>query len=148
MSRSKIIFPEDKPLFTTTIPVQITDLNYGGHVGNDKMLSIIHEARMRFLHANGCTEMDIKGASLIMSESHVLYKNEAFYGDQLQISIWATDITSLTFDLLYLITCKKADQSVVIAQVKTVMISFDYENRKIKAIPEAFLEVLGQKVVN
>lgn len=143
MSRSKIIFPEDKPLFTTSIPVQITDLNYGGHVGNDKMLSIIHEARMRFLKANGCTEMDIKGASLIMSESHVLYKNEAFYGDNLHISIWSTDITSLTFDLLYLISCEKENQTLVIAQAKTVMISFDYETRKMKLIPEAFLEVLA-----
>lgn len=148
MSRSKILLPEDKPLFYTTIPVQITNLNYGGHVGNDKMLSIIHEARVRFLVHNECTELDIKGAALIMAESLVLYKNEAFYGDPLTIKIWATDITSLSFDLIYQITTSREGKEITIALAKTVMISFDYQTRKTKAIPVSFLEVLQQKLAN
>jgi acyl-CoA thioesterase FadM len=42
-----------KPLseysFHTDIVVRTTDLNYGGHLGNDKLLSLIHEARVAFL---------------------------------------------------------------------------------------------------
>ena len=36
---------------TFIIPVRITDLNYGNHVGNDAFVSIIHEARMKWLHS-------------------------------------------------------------------------------------------------
>ena len=45
MGRVKIKFPAENPLFITTIHVRIGDINYGGHVGNDAILSIIHEAR-------------------------------------------------------------------------------------------------------
>ncbi len=48
MSRIKIEMPE-KFIYKTEIPVRITDINYGGHLGNDSLLSIIHEARVRFL---------------------------------------------------------------------------------------------------
>ena len=47
MARIKVELPE---LFTfnTTIPIRITDLNYGNHVGNDTILSMIHEACVQF----------------------------------------------------------------------------------------------------
>ena len=53
-----------KPLnyysFQTEITVRVTDLNYGGHLGNDKLLSLIHEARVAFLACFGFSEMDFK----------------------------------------------------------------------------------------
>lgn len=33
--------------FEATVPVRVTDLNYGNHLGNDALLSIMHEARMQ-----------------------------------------------------------------------------------------------------
>jgi len=27
----------------------VADINYGGHLGNDKVLSFIHEARLRYV---------------------------------------------------------------------------------------------------
>ncbi len=48
MARIKLELPEHFE-FTTRIPIRITDINYGGHAGNDSMLSIIHEARVQFL---------------------------------------------------------------------------------------------------
>jgi len=46
MARIKIEIP-DKFIYKTEIPIRITDINYGGHLGNDSLLSIIHEARVR-----------------------------------------------------------------------------------------------------
>jgi acyl-CoA thioesterase FadM len=43
MARIKIELPQSFS-FTCRIPVRITDINYGGHAGNDTVLSIIHEA--------------------------------------------------------------------------------------------------------
>ena len=67
MARLKIDLPEQFS-FSTSIPVRITDLNYGNHVGNDAVLSIIHEARMQFLKSFGYTEMGFAGAGMIMSD--------------------------------------------------------------------------------
>jgi len=46
MARIKIDIPSLQ-LTEIHIPVRITDINYGNHVGNDAFVSIIHEARMQ-----------------------------------------------------------------------------------------------------
>ena len=48
MARVKLEVPSTFS-FQTTIPIRITDVNYGGHVGNDSILSILHEIRIQFL---------------------------------------------------------------------------------------------------
>ena len=58
MTRIKIELPETY-LFSTEIPVRITDLNYGNHLGNDAILSLLHEARVRFLAYYGWTESSV-----------------------------------------------------------------------------------------
>ncbi len=66
--------------FSTKIPVRITDLNYGGHVGNDTILTFIHEARIQFLKNAGYSELDFAGVGMIMSDVMIEFKNELFYG--------------------------------------------------------------------
>ena len=51
MARIKIEIPGN-PIYRVSVPVRITDINYGNHLGNDSMVSIIHEARMSFLKAS------------------------------------------------------------------------------------------------
>ncbi|MCH5718100.1 acyl-CoA thioesterase [Niabella hibiscisoli] len=59
MARIKVPLPPHFT-FSTSIAIRITDVNYGGHVGNDAILSIIHEARLQFLKALGYSEMNIE----------------------------------------------------------------------------------------
>jgi acyl-CoA thioester hydrolase len=68
MSRVKLKIPTEKPLFTAIINVRIGDINYGGHAGNDAILSIMHEARMQMLNSHGFSEMNAGGTSLIMAD--------------------------------------------------------------------------------
>ena len=59
MARIKVELPEQFA-FSTTIPVRITDLNYGKHVGNDTILSMIHEARVQYLRQLGYGELELE----------------------------------------------------------------------------------------
>lgn len=131
MARIKINLPKEF-IFETKIPVRITDLNYGNHLGNDKLLSILHEARVLFLAHFGYTEMDCAGVGLIMADVAIEYKNQAFYGDVLSIQIIAGDFSRVSFDLYYLIQT----DTKVIAKAKTGMVTFDYANNSPVAIPE------------
>jgi len=134
MSRVKIKFPEQSSaLYNTIIPVRIGDINYGGHVGNDAILSIIHEARMQMLAGWGYTELDAGGTGLIMADVMIAYKGEAFYGDLLSVSIYAVEITERSFDLLYHIKTQDKD----IAHSKTGMLCFDYTLRKIAPMTDS-----------
>jgi acyl-CoA thioester hydrolase len=137
MARIRIQLP-DFFSFSCRIPVRITDINYGGHAGNDTVLSIIHEARMQYLKSKGYSEMEFAGVGMIMSDVAIQFKNELFYGDIIEASVVAGEISRIGFDLLYkLETLRPAnnDQKVLIATAKTGMICYDYKNKKIVSVP-------------
>lgn len=101
-------------------------MNYGNHLANDSMLSIIHEARVQFLYELGYSEKDVEGTGLIMGDVAIQYKAEAFYGEILQIEIGVSDITRVAFDIIY----KIQTQNKLIAIAKTGMVCYDYTNKK------------------
>ena len=138
MSRIRIALPSSFS-FTATIPVRITDINYGNHVGNDALLSIIHEARMQFLTHHGFTELDCGGVGLIMSDVGIEFKKEVFYGDVLEINVAATNFSSIGFDLYYQLL--KTDQ-LIVAAAKTGMICYNYSLKKITQVPAVVKEKL------
>jgi acyl-CoA thioesterase FadM len=135
MARIKIDMP-DNYIYSTEMPVRISDINYGGHLSNDAILAIIHEARVRFLSHYHYGELDIEGLGLILTDSAIVYKAEGFHGDQLQIDIALNDLTMYGCDIYYLISNKKT--AVEIAHAKTGVVFFDYKERQIRAVPEPF----------
>lgn len=136
MARIKIDLPETFS-FSTSLEVRITDLNYGAHAGNDTVLSFVHEARVRFLQSLGYSELNLEGAGLIMADAALVFKNEIYYGDELLISVRAIEFSRVGFDLIYKMEKKAADQSLIlVAIVKTAMVCFDYDQKKVVPLPE------------
>lgn len=141
MARIKLDFP-DKVLGTIEIPLRITDMNYGNHLGNDALVSILHEARVKWLNSMNYTELNVEGAGLIMGELVVSYLNESFYGDVLTVQLAAGDITGAGFELYYLVETNRNGKKISIAKARTGMVCFDYSTRKVIPIPEKFLSLL------
>jgi acyl-CoA thioesterase FadM len=139
VSRIKLQMPETF-LFSTTIDVRITDLNYGNHLANDSLLSIIHESRVRFLKHMGYSELDIEGTSIIMADVVIIYKSQSYYGDVLNIEVGVGDILKKSCEFFYRVT--KGDDKVV-AFCKTAIVFFDYQIQKPAHIPEPFLKKLN-----
>ena len=73
MARVKVELPGNFT-FSAKIPVRITDINYGGHVGNDTILSILHEARVQYLKHYGYTELNFGGTGIIMSDVAIEFR--------------------------------------------------------------------------
>ena len=135
MARVKLELPENYQ-FETSLKVRITDINYGGHLGNDSVLSLIHEARFRYFKSLGYQdELHIDGFGTIQSDTVIVYKGEAFHGDEIKIGIAIDDISRKSFDLLYLLSCGDKE----IARAKTGIVMYDYANGKVCNIPENFL---------
>lgn len=139
MSRIKIQLPEVFS-FSTSIAVRITDLNYGGHVGNDTILSLIHEARVKFLQQFGYTELTFEDVSLIMSDAGIEFRSELFYGDIVTAYVTATDFTRAGFDIYYKLITEKEGK--IVALAKTGMICYNYQNKKVASVPAAAKEKL------
>lgn len=140
MGRIKLDLPETFA-FATELPIRITDINYGNHLGNDALLSLLHEARVRFLNTHGLSEVEVGGCGLIMTDATLVYKAQAIYGDVLRIQIAAQDVGPLGCDLVYLVTnCATGTE---IARAKTGLICFDYTRGKPVRAPEKFRSALG-----
>jgi acyl-CoA thioesterase FadM len=135
MPKTKLLLPEHFP-FTVEIPVRITDLNYGGHVGNDSILSIIHEIRVQFLRHHGYGELDLAGVGLIMADVTIEFKSELFYGDALWASVAATEFSRVGFELYYRLEKKSGEKMVPVAFARTSMICYDYAQKKIVSVPK------------
>jgi len=137
MTRIRIELPEQFS-FSTKIAIRITDLNYGGHVGNDTILTLIHEARVQFLKHFGYQELNLEGVSLIMSDAAIEFKNELFYGDSVTASVAANNFSRVGFDLFYKLNLNETN----IAIAKTGMICYNYDLKKVVSLPEAAKEKL------
>lgn len=124
--------------FSTDIPVRITDINYGNHLGNDSLLSLIHEARVRYLNNIGFSEVNIGGYGIIMVDSVIIYKSEVIYGDVLIFRIAVKDISTMGCDFYYHVKKKNSSKDAAIA--KTGIVFFDYNKKKITTVPNLFIE--------
>ena len=140
MARIRVELPETF-LFSTDMEVTIGHINYGGHMGNDSLLTILHEARIRFLESMGYSEKDIEGAGLILSDAAIEYKAECFRGDRLTVQVAVADPGKYGCDLCYLVT--KTGTDTVAARAKTGILFFDYGTRRPISIPEGFKSKTG-----
>lgn len=136
MNRIKITLPNEFS-FVTTIKIRITDLNYGGHVGNDRILALLQEARQEYLLAFGYGELDFEGFGLIMADVAIEYKSELKYGQTIAISVKAADFDKLGFDLFYKMEIVSQPENILAAKAKTGIICYDYTTQKKTAIPES-----------
>ncbi|MES2374434.1 MAG: thioesterase family protein [Bacteroidota bacterium] len=141
MNRIKLELPE-KFSFSTNITIRVTDLNYGGHVGNDSFLSLIHEARQQFLISHGYKELEIAGIGLIMADVAIEFRKELNYGDVVKISVAAKDFDRLGFDLFYKMEVMDGEEVTLAGKAKTGMICFDYTEKKKVPVPEEVIKKL------
>jgi YbgC/YbaW family acyl-CoA thioester hydrolase len=141
MARVKIELPE-KCIAAFTIPVRITDINYGNHLGHNSLVEIIHEARVQFLQQHNLTELDAAGTSLIMSELIVEFKNESFYQDILEVKIFMGELSKVSFEIFYSVSALRNNSSTVVANAKTSMVCFDYKEKKVESMPVELRNIL------
>ena len=137
MPRIRVEEPESY-VFETEIPVRISEINYGGHLGHDAVLPITHEARVRFLNGLDYTELDFGGFGIVISGIVIEYLNETFYGDTIIIKIAVSGFHKNGLDLVYQLENK--EKKIPIARVLTSIIFFDYENRKVVRTPDEVIK--------
>jgi acyl-CoA thioesterase FadM len=141
MQRIKIDLP-NKFLFSTDISVRVYDVNFAGHLSNDSILSMVHEARILFLKNWGFSEVDTCGAGIIMFDAALQYKSQAYHGDVLVFQVTVDNFTKIGCDFFFKITNKATGKE--IARAKTGVAFFDYKNNKLVSVPEKFIQLIDK----
>ncbi|MBM7062070.1 thioesterase family protein [Pseudomonas sp. UL073] len=134
MARLKLEFPSELFIYTTTLTVRVTDINGANHLGNDSMISMISEARARFLFDKG-----IRETGIIVTDLATTYKAEAHARDQLLFEVGVMDFNKYGGDIIFRIT-RPAD-STLVAMAKSGFVFFDYKQAKVVEIPEQFRSI-------
>ncbi len=138
MARLELRFPEDQYCYRTTQTVRVTDINGANHLGNDSMISMISEARARFLFDFGVEDKAEHGIGIIVTDLATAYKAEAYARDRLLFEVGVMDFNKYGGDIIFRIT-READQR-QIAMAKSGFVFFDYRLRKVVPMPAAFSE--------
>jgi acyl-CoA thioester hydrolase len=141
MARIKINLPS-KFIFSTDIPIRISDINRGGHLSWDSMFRIIDEARVQFWSRLDYPEAEGKKISHITVDAGINYKRQAYHGQTLRVEIAASEFTDKGFDLVYRVT--EVDSGIEIARAKAGILCYDYQKQKVVPMPEELKNKLSR----
>ncbi|KRW61729.1 thioesterase family protein [Pseudomonas sp. TTU2014-080ASC] len=138
MARLTLKLPEDQFCYSTQLTVRVTDINAANHLGNDSMISMISEARARFLFDFGIEDASADGVGIIVTDLATMYRAEAHARDQLLFEVGVMDFNKYGGDIIFRIT-RPADDT-LIALAKSGFVFFNYKLGKVTAMPEAFIK--------
>ncbi len=141
MARIEISLPNEYA-FSTNIPIRISDINRGGHMGWDAMFTILDEARFQFLINLDYPEGEGKEIPHIMVDAGIIYKRQAYHGQTLSVEIAITELNDKGFDLVYKVS--EANSGTEIARAKTGILYFDYRKQKVASIPDELRNKLSR----
>ena len=136
MARLQLNFPDDQYCYTTMMTVRATDINAGNHLGNDSMISMISEARARFLFEFGVPETERDGTGIIVTDLATTYRAEAHARDQLLFEVGVMDFNKYGGDIIFRIT-RPRDKKLV-AMAKQGFVFFNYKTSQVVAMAEDF----------
>lgn len=132
MGRVEITLPEHFP-YIVELTVRVADLNYGNHLGNDAVLSLLHEARRGYLLSLGTDEIGADQVGFVVADAAVIYRAQAFYGERLRIEAAAGDFSSRSCAFYFRVS--NAADGRVVAEARTGMVCFDFKAQKAVTIP-------------
>ncbi|MCE2746714.1 MAG: thioesterase family protein [Burkholderiales bacterium] len=146
MARLQLDFPEDNFVYSTMLTVRITDINAGNHLANDSMISMISEARARFLFHMGVPELSEDKTGIIVTDLATMYKSEAHARDQLLFEVGLMDFNKYGCDIIFRIT-RPADGR-LIALAKSGFVFFNYNASKVVPMPVQILNAFQEALTN
>jgi acyl-CoA thioesterase FadM len=136
MARLTLEFPEDQYCYSSQLTVRVTDINGANHLGNDSMISMISEARARFLYEYGVRETESDGTGIIVTDLATTYKAEAHARDQLLFEVGVMDFNKYGGDITFRVS--RPRDLALIAMAKSGFVFFNYKSSQVVPMPDEF----------
>jgi len=137
MNNQPTLITNNKTVFSVEIPVRITDVNYGKHLGHMAVVGIFHQARLLFLNQYHIDEMNVEGKGIILLHSSYTFKHQAFFNTRLIVKVSIDAYSKTKFNFLYEATDKETGKIIVTGREESAF--FDYNKGKPSKIPNSFL---------
>lgn len=125
--------------FHTEIPVRFADTDGRQHVNNAKYLTYMEYARMRYYEVVwGWEWRPTNAIGTVVARAELDYRQSALYGDTLTVYVRCSRIGNKSFNMDFLMTMPRAEEAVVSAEAKSVIVCFDYVNDHSIAVPDSW----------
>lgn len=141
MARIQIDLPESFP-FHTDLPLYLSHINYGNHLDNAMLLTLVSEARARWFKSLGYTELDVEGVGIVVADAAVQYRSEAHHGETMHVAMAPRDFNKYGFDLVWRMDDTASGREV--ARGKTGIVFFDYTRKQLASVPLDFATRAGR----
>lgn len=123
-------------MFSIKYKIKEEDINYGGHVGNERALVFFQMVRIKFFESLGLSELNIgDGIGVIQRNSYVEYNKELFLNDEITIKITKIELEKTKFNFYYEIYNQEEKLAI---NGSTLLLAYNYEEKKLKKVPEIF----------
>ncbi len=118
------------------------DINYGGHLGNDAIVTLFGNARASMYREMGFTEGDLGDGEngTIMSDLVVNYRAEGFVFDEIRIDSRIGELATGNFRIFQ----RMVRNDTLIALAETGIVVFNYNRHKVGRLPDVFMERLQE----
>ena len=128
--------PAERYPFATELAIYTAHINEGAHLDNVQLLTLVSEARVRWLRWLGYSQLDVEGRMFFVGDQAVQYRGEGFHGETLRIEMAAADLQAKGLDLVYRVT--ERDSGRLVALGKIGLVCVDPASRQVCVIPPAF----------
>jgi acyl-CoA thioester hydrolase len=119
------------------IQVRFADTDAVGHINNATYATWTELARLRFLEESGSAPVNF-----ILAHLSIDFRRQVDYTDAVQVESRVTAIGNASFTLAQVVYAN----GTVAAEVKSVIVSFDYQAQRSVPIPPTFREWLGSRM--
>jgi acyl-CoA thioester hydrolase len=120
--------------------VRFRDLDPMGHVNNAVYLTWIENARIEFLRSLGAFDSPYTGEmTMILARVEVDFRSPLGFGEEVEVAVAPARLGTKSFDLAYQL--HSGDR--VVAEARTVLVTYDYQTAAPIEIPEQWRERLA-----
>jgi acyl-CoA thioester hydrolase len=121
---------------STPIQIRFFDMDAFGHVNNAKYLTYFEEARIKYLDDIIHWHYGWSKEGIIMARAEVDFLLPATFNDKISILTRSSHIGNKSFTLEYKMIKRDADQEIIFASAKTVVVMYNYEKNTSIPVPE------------
>src|SRR5436190_12201543 len=126
----------------TPIEVRFSDIDAFGHVNNAKYLTYYEQARVRYFNDIVDWTYDWSKEGIILAKADIDFIKPIHFHDEIIIFTRCSRLGNKSFDLQYQIMSYKDGEEILMSDCTTVMVAFDYVNKKSIVIPDEWKQVL------
>ena len=127
-------------MFVHRETVRFRDLDPMGHVNNAVYLTWIETARIEFLRSLGAFDgPDTTEMTMILARAEVDFRAPLGFGEEVELRVGLARVGTKSFDLVYELRSGER----VVAEARTVLVTYDYAKAAPIEIPAAWRERLA-----